>query len=132
MLSNSLALGHPSAPATGTSLNAPNLGASMRIAGKSFAGYSENLSSASDPLAYSAGGTFTLPASTNQDFSSFKSIAGIAPGLTVSDPVTEYALCGFIAANEGVAAPAACGSAAALALFAAGLVGVGLVRRRRG
>ena len=84
-------------PSTGTGLNVPNLGASVIAAGKTFAGYSENLSSAADPLAYNAGGAsgalyarkhnpwsdfissvggqYTLPASTNQDFSNFQAIS---------------------------------------------------------
>lgn len=90
-------LAPPGAPSTGTGLNLPNLGASMLNVGKTFTGYSENLNLAPDPLTYyaggasgalyarkhgpwtnfisSVGGAYTLPASTNQDFSAFQSIA---------------------------------------------------------
>ena len=82
------------APPTGAGLDTPNLGASVRRAGGTYATYSENLALAADPLAYEAGGRSgqlyvrkhnpgsnwiaanpvgnQLPASTNQDFSAFK------------------------------------------------------------
>jgi len=90
-------LAPPGAPSTGTGLNLPNLGASMLAVGKTFTGYSEGLNSAANPLSYngggvsgtlyarkhnpwsdfisSVGGQYTLPASTNQDFSSFQALA---------------------------------------------------------
>jgi len=127
VLANSLAIGHPSqpnylqlfsgsaqmtqgsdgpvpgslapagAPATGSGLNQPNLGASIQQVGGTYATYSENLSSASDPLAYSAGGSsgalyarkhnpgsdfiavnptgYQLSGTANQDLSAFQSTA---------------------------------------------------------
>lgn len=127
VLSNSLAIGHPSQPnylqlfsgsaqgtqgsdgpvpgslapagaaTTGSGLNSPNLGATIQATGGTYATYSENLSSASDPLAYQAGGLsgalyarkhnpgsdfvatnpvgYQLAASTNKDLSAFTASA---------------------------------------------------------
>ena len=44
------------APATGAGLDTPNLGAAVRQAGGTYATYSESLSLGADPLAYEAGG----------------------------------------------------------------------------
>ncbi len=99
-------LAPPGAPSTGTGIEAPNLGASMVAAGKSFAGYSENLNAASDPLAYGSPGSLyarkhnpwsdfipagtptgnQLPASVNKDFSAFPKNFGNLPTLSFVIP----------------------------------------------